>query len=108
MMQKHTPLPWRIAEPGERVAFEEVHVTGANGRPVASTLYPLAKSFWRAEDEANACFIVTAVNAHEEMLAAAQFTLSVMKTNHLDIELSEKLAVEKLEAAIAKASPPGW
>ncbi|MDZ4248656.1 MAG: hypothetical protein U0990_01010 [Candidatus Nanopelagicales bacterium] len=35
------------------------------------------------------------------MLAAIKFTRSVMIANHDDIELSEQLALEKLDEAIA-------
>ena len=72
MTVKHTPTPWRTAQLGERIAFPNVHITGANGRPVASTMYPMAKSDWKAEDEANACFIILAVNAHANLLEALE------------------------------------
>lgn len=36
-----------------------------------------------------------------ELLAAAKFALSVLKAN--PVEMSERMAIKKLEAAIAKA-----
>ena len=75
MTVQHTPIPWRTAQLGERIAFPDVHITGANGRPVASTMYPIAKSDWRAEDEANARFIILAVNSFDALLAACKYTL---------------------------------
>ena len=39
----------------------------------------------------------------DALLSAAEFTLSVMVKNRLDVELSERMAIEKLRAAIQQA-----
>ncbi len=97
-MTQHTQLPWRLAENGERIAFAECHVTGANGRPVATTIYPLAKSDWRSEDEANARFIVQACNAYDTLLAALKELLEESYGEDSD-------GIRLARAAIAKATP---
>ena len=74
-MTEYTPLPWRTAQFAERMAFDTSHITGANGRPVATTIYPLGRSDWLAEDEANARFIVLAVNSFNALLAALELLL---------------------------------
>ena len=99
----HTPLPWSVALPGERVAFPECHITGANGRPVSTTIYPLAPANWRSEDAANAEFIVRACNAYAELLAALQV---MTLTPHINVylRLQDPKALEQATNAIAKAT----
>ena len=75
------------------------YMAGKRGH-VEDSVCPIGEELQQQLEAAN--------DQRDDLLTAAQFTLSVMKTNHLDIELSEKLAIEKLEAAIAKASPPAW
>ena len=102
MTQKHTPLPWGLSEPGERIAFALCHISGANHRPVATTVYPLAPPDWYQEDVANARFIVQACNAHEDLLAALKvmvFTRGIWE--HL--EATDPMALEQARTAIAKA-----
>ena len=70
MTTQRTPGPWSVAKEGERLAFPECCITATNGRPIASTIYPLALPTWRSEDVLNAEFIVRACNNHEALLAA--------------------------------------
>ena len=115
MTEQHTPLPWRTARAGERIGFADAHITGANRRPVATTLYPLAKSDWRAEDEANARFIVQACNAHDELLAACRLAIPELeawsnsrdfKDVHDDLEEDDSKALRAIVVVLAKANSP--
>lgn len=66
---KATPRPWVVAiehSPAVSIGYRtQIWGAGDLGRPVASTIYPLATASWRAEDEANAAFIIEAGNAYE-------------------------------------------
>ena len=75
MIAQHTPTPWAISfgfDPsmtGER----EVFVAPASGVPVGIKIStPWVESAWKGdpEAEANARFIVRAVNCHDELLTA--------------------------------------
>ena len=64
MTQKHTPVPWDIA------AHMTYTIADAQGRVIASTR---TLSFLNTEEAiSNARFIVQAVNAHEDLLAALE------------------------------------
>ena len=69
---KHTPTPWELGTNGDNCARNHA-ICGGNSviAKVYGKGYPAGKG-WSAESEADARFIVTAVNAHEEMLAALQ------------------------------------
>lgn len=77
MGAQHTPTPWAISfgfDPrmtGER----EVYVAPASGVPVGIKIStPWVEGAWQGdpEAEANARFIVRAVNCHDELLAALE------------------------------------
>ena len=80
-----TPGPWRIALPGERLAFPACSVTAASGRPIATTIYAPAPAEWRAEDEAIA-----------RLIAAAPELLDVCEMSHeaIDILMARLIEVD--------------
>ena len=66
---EHTPLPWMID------ARSTTHIVGANSRHVASTggyssNLPEDRDTYTDENDANAAFIVHAVNAHQALVEA--------------------------------------
>ena len=73
METKHTPTPWK-AEKGRTV----MHVTGQHFVvcQISTTGYrgdtPEDKRMYAERAEANAAFIVRAVNAHDELVAALE------------------------------------
>jgi hypothetical protein len=82
---KHTQTPWRVEEGTVLIwgAYDpNDSSTFGMGYPVTECRTqlghgsPLARSFKEEEAEANAAFIVRAVNSHEQMLAAANDALS--------------------------------
>ncbi len=81
----HTPTPW---------TDQKGDLIGADGTMVD------------AREEANTEFMLRAVNAHEALLEAAKFALSVTIKNGL-YDMSDKMAAEKLGKAIAQAKNGG-
>ena len=77
----HTPTPWKVGE--------EYEILGPNEKVVATTYHN------RPEVEANAAFIVRAVNAHEELLEALRYVVDSGES----YERVQEIAVQ----AIAKA-----
>ena len=55
-----------------------------------------------SETEANAAFIVTACNAHEELVAALEDVLGFCATNQ---GMEAQMAIEAARAVLAKAAP---
>lgn len=104
-MHTATPLPWTLSE--NRIAPWKTFIEGANGRPVADTVYPLAKPDWHTEDEANAAFIVQACNSYDAMKEAIEKAIehSEWRTK---VQGGRDTFAKKiqpiLEAALAKAS----
>jgi len=104
MTEKHTPGPWDVQNKGvlgkRSARHEVVQGINVNGKKNLPTIVKMPDLSDRSY--ANARLIAAAPG----LLEGAKFTLGVMKANHLDIELSEKMAIEKLETAIAKATSP--
>ena len=66
MTQQHSPTPWRI----DNFNFQYPDIiVDKNGRQVARAMYWSGREN-SGEVEANARFLVAAVNAHEDLLAA--------------------------------------
>jgi hypothetical protein len=66
---KHTPTPWFIARTsvgGAKVTIKPESQRNVSGTPICTV------NRNRAEVDANAAFIVLAVNHHEELVAALQ------------------------------------
>src|SRR5271157_3455432 len=64
---QHTPTPWKVS----------VHVDGCNFTSYMINEVELAGAESDEEAEANAAFIVRAVNAHEELLRVAKFLITL-------------------------------
>jgi hypothetical protein len=99
----HTPTPWtakgydvRAGQAGRMIAYTGPHHTPDDQYPKGCKL----------EDEANAAFIVKAVNCHDELVEALENCLSAFETHYV---AGEKLSdiysarIERARAAIAKA-----
>ena len=71
MTTQHSPTPWRLALPGDRLFPETCTVVAGDEYHVAITSYqPYSEHEASPQDEANAAFIVRAVNNHADLLAA--------------------------------------
>lgn len=71
METKHTPTPWHV----DARHREEIRQAETGGR-IASTCFDPS----REECEANAVFIVTAVNAHAELVAVCREQDAMIET----------------------------
>lgn len=101
MSAKHTPSPW-VNSNG--VIVPAVKQRADVYEQIADVKMRVRAGGPSAEGEANARLIAAA----PDLLVAARFALSVLKAN--PIEMSERLAIEKLESVIASAegkSQPG-
>ena len=72
---KHTPTPWSVEESG--YTQSKIYGCDSAGKVVFSTVDVLKET---PEQEANAEFIVTACNAHEDLVKALKYM------NHIDPE----------------------
>lgn len=95
-MSKHTALPWDIHHTA--IGLEIHPLSDENG---IRTLADVCQSsrISREESEANARLIVTAVNCHDEMLAALEYTRE-------QIPLPKDILCA-IDSAIAKARGEG-
>lgn len=97
-MMKHTPTPWSY---GTKISGSENHkgfyIRSKGGTYILHEIHPLDED--GKEGQANAAFIVRAVNAHEELLSAAKNLLA----HPYDREGVNFDAKNRLEVAIAKA-----
>lgn len=84
---KHTPVPWMYQR-----NLEEFEIWPKDGPPITTDLGS------GPDAEANAAFIVTAVNAHDALVAAAQAALSHIKSAPAPLASDR---IEQLEAALA-------
>lgn len=102
MTQKHTPGPWRVAAPPDKVCTaypqSEMNYT-TNGW--AKTIVVCKHASWMKDGEefANAEFIVRACNSHYELLEALKDARYALYGNGP--------ANPKIDAAIAKAEGGG-
>jgi hypothetical protein len=94
---KHTATPWKAEK--RNVECQRTILSAAGG------YLAIIGNPWTPYDdetEANAAFIVTACNSHDELLEACKEALKQLsERGHLYHE--EQLAITKLEKAIAKA-----
>ena len=106
---KHTPTPWDFCKAKTPVDGEfdfGIYAT-VNGHPncvIAETFGRVASDI-RPDAEANAAFIVRAVNAHEDLFEAAQLydqTYASTQTNPTAAQ--EARVINAMRAAIAKAT----
>ena len=100
METKHTPTPWK-AEKGRTV----MHVTGQHFGvcQISTTGYrgdtPEDKRMYAERAEANAAFIVRAVNAHDELVAA----LEDVRAYAADFTHGDRLVQEMVSGIFSRA-----
>ena len=109
MTQKHTPTPWSVNPAQHERVFGRDDgawaITEKQGVEIARTTRLVSYE----ESTANARFIVQAVNAHDELLAALNDLLVFFKSgNDVPVERAiihaDSVWVTKAHAAIAKAT----
>lgn len=88
---EHSPLPWR----GERINGA-ILLKDAEDHSIAEVW----SSFIDSIDDANAAFIVKAVNNHEKLVAALR---EVRQMNQYIVELSDKARVENARQQATQA-----
>ena len=98
---RHTPLPWELHAEGAGYNSVQACQPDSSERGCCPIVESFVLGRTREEAEANAAFIVRAVNNHEALLAALKFCRNVLMAN--PIEMSEHMAIEKADAAIASA-----
>lgn len=87
----HTPTPWHLEKSG--YTQTSVYIYSEIGKPLAHTVTP---DFGLDEQEANAAFIVRAVNSHDTLVDAIKFAIS-------DPEYDKDMKLEGLVAALKAA-----
>ena len=99
MEEKHTPIPWRLAEQGLG-QNAGIFPANATGPCIADCNYGNP-----AETLANAQFIVCACNVHDDLLAALEYVSLMLGDFTPDglKGLGFDVALEKVDAAILKA-----
>lgn len=95
---QHTPTPWK--QTGRHVTGGEyqteaisVGMSGKTGKPHLETLHQLAFTVRKEED---AAFIVTAVNAHEELVKVLKM-LQMRYTNNRPQNYDDAFNFDKIE-----------
>lgn len=98
-MSEHTPGPWHVTEEIDRFHGGET-IRPGDGRTASPVAVICDFNRYDRDDErrANAQLIAAA----PEVLEALKFSVSVHKSHGL-YDLSERMAVQKAETAIAKA-----
>jgi len=99
MTIKHTATPWKLHAQGD--ASEYCLLTNDKGWVIA---FRINGEFANAQELANAKFIETACNAHDELLEALQEIVDVTYSDPRLLNLIGKDRFAKARAAIAKAT----
>lgn len=108
--QEATARPWRVRVETEmparpygvhRLLIEGAYSPTASRHSHSYVVCSDAMVLRREQAQADYDLIVRAVNSHEALYEAAMFACSVLKANPM--EMSERMAIEKLEAALAQA-----
>jgi hypothetical protein len=99
--QSHTPLPWKYTpDSKEKDGLWDV-IVGANGEQV---IYGIAYEGCSFEnEEADAAFIVRAVNAHEELLQMLHVFIDQIDGDIMATQFFDSTFVNKAKQAIAEA-----
>ena len=100
IQMKHTDRPWKV-----RSRFDIVQDRGNQGGDFVGTVRgnsPYLPASVKEQDEANAEFIVRAVNAHDELLSALNGLLCAHDSGTIRM-MPEHTAVIAARSAIAKA-----
>jgi hypothetical protein len=85
---QHTPTPWKA---------DGKIIRGADGLGVCE----LQRQGFPSELKANTAFIITACNAHEELVQAVKWALDDARTGPLKLDTVVKL--QTIQAALKKA-----
>jgi hypothetical protein len=98
-MSEHTPLPWTWGK-----FDDEIHIVPLRGEVIAKVCFRNS-TVGKLPAEANARFIVRAVNAHDDLLAACRQAEILLQKIVLDADTPEEVfkCGSALVAAIAKA-----
>lgn len=106
METKHTPTPWMV---GEMIPEGLIRIEATNGPYVAAVLFSKYSLLTRYRAEDNAAFIVTACNAHADLLAACiEVSAEITRVNKAaGIAVFNPAATRLLRAAIARAENSG-
>jgi len=92
---KHTALPWEYFK-GNANGKGLIRIeSGIDARPSGIHIASLTRT---PENEANADFIITACNAHEDLVSVAQKALAVLE----EVE-AESFLRDEIRQALAKA-----
>lgn len=95
----HTPTPWSVGSFGTIISGRECTTDGGD--------LPTGKLIAKVEDwrnnQANAAFIVRAVNSHEEFLQIAKDALSLVLLASYPNEQKDSQIIKRIKEAIAKA-----
>lgn len=106
MKTQHTPTPWIVDERVGVTILAQKHINaiGLSWEPEVASCHLGIGLEWD-EQEANAEFIVRAVNAHEDLVAACQRVLDVLQDGSIDYD--DQTVIEDmhdtLKNALAKA-----
>lgn len=108
MNSKHTPTPWFASEDGDGENYGASTLVDARNGYIASVGAPFAEV--AEENLANAAFIVRAVNAHDDLVAALHEYMSqfgqALEAYGIAFTDSQKIADAKARAALARAGEP--
>ena len=96
----HTPLPWEID--GARSVIRTK--TGVNARG-GMTGGVLVAQFWTAPSAGDAAFLLGAVHAHDDLVAALNDTLKMLEAAHRQLGMysADNPRIVKARTALAKA-----
>ena len=97
-MAEHTPTPWMVTSWDDRTTISPV-----NEDAVIATLWPFMRAHGDLPHEANAAFIVKAVNMHEELVDALKACRRQMQNDwHDKPRIGMEAECEMADAVLAK------
>jgi hypothetical protein len=111
-MTKHTATPWKLLRHYDNKRSESIEnrhtVKDDNGMNIARIWEPTGSVYTQAQQEANAAFIVTACNSHDELL---EIVNKLATTNSNDFKSESEhwkfIAMLRIEARVAIAKAKG-
>jgi len=102
-MSKHTRIPWEVSEELDGVySGSKTWIKGARGF-IAKTTNQVRPCLKKEECEANAHFIVTACNCHDELVGACKDAKSALTKFALPNYSGIQVQITELAQLIAKA-----
>ena len=86
-MEKHTPIPWKLEKHNSGLGVRIYHETRLFGQDM---------QFIGSQGEANASFIVKAVNSHEALVEACKYALNWINEGHQKFdEIHTRMMIEE-------------